>query len=440
MARVRVDQKEVWTDRETVAGDGGTFGGSEIKNKVMNLDIPGDKLQLIANEHHSGTGGSQGAVAGTSMAIDEACSFEMWVRGLGGSGAGDGVVPSFNGVSELLASWAQQPVAQMAAPTPPGSPTLVTTGSTVLALGGSTAIQVFVTDADYFELPTANTIGVAGFTISGKVEWRPYLWDTATNSMHLLIALSGVPADDSVIYAMINYPRAEAWSSAVPFPLATKIVGSAVAQNRLFPGSIYDMTIPEVGPRDVPMINWTNRAFSHARGPAGVRGFPTVGIGTVFAKGRLIIAQAGSTAYTNFCSFRAGIEFGGAVEPDDCINDSNDYGISGWSRIQSVPSISVTVPRYSSLPAGMTATTWLDAVENNDVAANNAHVFVQFGVSPGRVMTAYLPNCRAEAHEWIEQNGLGYEKVTFNAIDDEFVPSAALPAVTSQLLAHCAQG
>jgi hypothetical protein len=233
MALVRVDQKEVWTDRETVAGDGGSFSGSEIKGKVMNLDIPGDRAALIANEHHTGTGGSQGNVPGTSMAIDEACSFETWVRGLGGSGAGDGVVPSFNQVSEYLASWAQQPVAQMAAPTPPGSPTLVTTGSTVKALGGSTAINVFVAaaDADFFELPTANTIGVAGFTISGKVEWRPYLWDTATNSMHLLIALSAVPADDSVIYAMINYPRAEAWASALPFPLATKIVGSAVAQN-----------------------------------------------------------------------------------------------------------------------------------------------------------------------------------------------------------------
>jgi hypothetical protein len=55
-------------------------------------------------------------------------------------------------------------------------------------------------------------------------------------------------------------------------------------------------------------------------------------------------------------------------------------------------------------------------------------------------MTCYLPNARAEAHEWVEQNGLGYEKVMFNAIDAEYVPSAALPAVKSQLLAHCAQG
>jgi hypothetical protein len=439
MARVRVDQKEVWTDRETVAGDGGTFGGTEIKGKVMNLVVPGDRLALIPNEHHSGTGGSEGAVPGTSMAIDEACSFDTWVRGLG-TAAGDQVVPSFGQVSEYLASWAQQPVAQMAAPTPPGAPTLVTTGSTVLALGGSTAIQVFVTDADFFELPTASTIGVAGFTVSGKIEWRPYLWDTATNSMHLLIALSGVPADDSVIYGMINYPRAEAWSSAVPFPLATKIVGSAVAQNRLFPGSIYNMSIPEVGPRDVPRINWTNRAFAHERGGAGVRAFPAIGIGTVFAKGRVLIAQAGATAHTSFCSFRAGVEFGGAVEPDECDNDVNDYGVSGWSRVQSVPSITVTVPRYSALPAGMTATDWLDAVENQNVAANAVHVFVQFGTAAGRVMTAYLPYAQAEAHEWVEENGLGYERITFNALDGQYVPSAALPAVTSELLAHIAQG
>jgi hypothetical protein len=442
MARVRVDQKEVWTDRETVAGDGGTFGGTEKKGKVMNLLTPGDRLALIPNEHHSGTGGSQGAVPGRSTAIESAVTFDTWVRGLDGTAAGDGVVPTFNQVSDLLASWAQQPVAQMAAPTPPGSPTLVTTGSTVEPLGGSTAIQVFVAaaDADFFELPTANTIGVAGFTISGAVEWRPYLWDTATNSMHLLIALSAAPADSSVIYAMINFPRAEAWASAVPFPLATKIVGSATAQNRLFPGGIYDLSIPEVGPGDVPRISWSSKAFACTRGVAGTKAFPATGVGTVFAKGRLIIAKAGATSYTDFCSFRAGVEFGGAVEPDDCINDSNDYGISGWSRIQSVPSITVTVPRYSALPAGMTATDWLDAVENQSVAANIVHVFVQFGTAAGRVMTAYLPYCRAEEHEWIEQNGLGYEKVTFNAVDDEYVPSAALPAVTSQLLAHIAQG
>jgi hypothetical protein len=440
MARVRVDQKELWTDRETVAGDGGAFAGSEIKNKVMNLEVPGDRLALIPNEHHSGTGGSQGAVPGTSLAIDEAVSFDTWARGLGGSGAGDQVVPTFNGVSEFLASWAQQDASLMGAPTPPGTPTYVTTGSTVLTAGGSTAIQVFVTDPDFFELPNANDIGVAGFTVAGAVEWRPYLWDTATSSMHLLIALSGVPADLSVIYATINYPRAEAWSSNMPFPLATKVVGSQTAQNRLFPGSIYNLSIPEVGPRDVPRISWTSRAFAHERGVAGVRAFPTIGQGTVFAKGRVLIAKAGATAHTSFCSFRASVEFGGAVEPDECDNDVNNYGVSGWSRIQSVPNITVTVPRYSALPAGMTASDWLDAVENQGDSANDVHVFVQFGLSPGRVLTAYLPFGRAEAHEWAEQQGLGYEKITFNAIDGEYVPSAALPAVTSQLLAHMAQG
>jgi hypothetical protein len=422
MARTRVDQYEAQVDRETVAGDGGTFGGSEKSSKIENLAINGDRLELIDNANHTETGGDQGATPGISLAVDDAVTFDRVLEGLG-TAAGDGVAASFNFVSELLASWAQQPASTMVAPTPPATPTYVTTGSTVLTAGGSTVSKVYITDADYFELPNATDIGIAGFTLSTGIEWRPYVWNTGDNSCDLLIDLSAIPADLSVVYGAINFPRAESWSTNMPFPLALKCVGNKTAHNRLFSGAIFDLTIPEVAPRDIPKFSFTSRAFTHTRGGAGTRNSPATPFGTSMKEARLIVAKytgsAGtSNPYTPICAFRAEVQFAGSVDADWCINDADNNGLTGWSRIQSPPMIAATFERDGTLPTGMTDTDWLDAVENQEDTANNVQVWLVFGNTPGRTITCYLPKAFARLHEYIDENGLGYEKVTFASRDN----------------------
>jgi hypothetical protein len=237
----------------------------------------------------------------------------------------------------------------------------------------------------------------------------------------LLLALSGTPADSSVVYGGINFPRAESWTSAVPFPVATRLIGNNTEQNRAWPGTIFDLSVPEVGPADVPSFALQARSFTHQRNVADAKNHPTNNLATVFSSGKLIIAKFGATAHTTVCAFRAELQFGGPVEPDWCINDTNDYGISGWSRVQGAPSIVATLGRDVVPPAAMTAATWKEAVENNDDTDNDVHVFVVFGGSAGRTVCAYLPYAFATAHEWVSENGLGYQKVTLTAKDGQYV-------------------
>jgi hypothetical protein len=438
MARAKL-QRELQVERETAFGDGATFGGSELSTKVIGeASVNGAKAVPIANENTTQTGGSSGQIPGTSMAIDDAATFEHWAEGLG-TAAGDGVAPTATALSELLSSWAQQPAAQMVAPTPPGTPTWYTTGSTIEPLGSTstTLLEIKALDADFFELPTANSIGFVGATLSDGVHWRPYIWDTATNSAELLIALPSIPADSSVVYGAINFPRAESWDSALPFPLATRWIGDKTIHNVEFQGSIYDLSIPEVGPRDVPRFAFTSRGAGHTRDVVDNRNYPTNDLATVFKQGKLLIAEQNGTTLLTTCAFRVTANFSGAVEPDECINDTNDFGISGYSRIDSVPELVVQLGREAAPPAALTSTTWIDAAENNQDTTDDCQVFVQYGGPAGRTILAYLPYCRAEVVEYVEVNKLAYQVVTFRAKDGQFTT----PAPSSQTLSlTCALG
>jgi hypothetical protein len=439
MARTRVDQAEIQVERETVVGDGATFAGGELSTKpIQGATIEGDAATMIESESTDDTGGKNPAIKGVSKAIESMATLQHYVEGLV-TAAGDGVVPAATGLSEMLASWAQQPAAQMVAPTPPAAPTWYTTGSTVEPLGSTTisAIEVAALDVDFFELPTTNAIGVIGYLVGGKMEWRPYTWDTATNTAELLIDASGIPADGSTLYAVINYPRSEKWTVALPFPLATRIIGNNNEQNREFPGSIYDWSIPEAGHADVPRYDFTSRAFTHVRDFADTKNGANVS-GSVMAKGRVYIAKAGQSTYTDFCAFRCAVNFSGPVQPDGCINDSEDRGISGYSRVQGAPMISVSVGRDVLPPAGLTDSKWIDVYENQGDAGNDVHVFVVYGSDAGRTVTKYLPNAFLDLHTFFSDNDLGYQKLDFVAKNGPF--TLHTNSETSELLCHAAQG
>jgi hypothetical protein len=283
---------------------------------------------------------------------------------------------------------------QMISLTMQNAPTLTSTDTTA---GTPTALLVDNTTASS-QATTGIGIGVFETASSGNYEARPrtVAGDTST----LLMALSAAPGvgDDILGAANIQFTyRPSATRSA-----SIRFVGNDALQNRYVQGIVANMTIPEFGPADVPMLDWTLKGAAVQQNQSDTRGSATTPRGKVFAGGEVLIGAYGNTDALSICGSRI------------AVNAAS--GVAGFYRGAGSVRVEVSFP-HDVIPSSITgnsSASWYEAWVTGG-AESKFHLMFTCGQNVAAYsQTWYFPHLRIVEVQETTVNEMDARKVIFD--------------------------
>jgi len=266
------------------------------------------------------------------------------------------------------------------------------TGSTVKAASTPTVDSIEETDAANHAVNQ-----IVPFLSDSDDKWRArpvvtYASDVMTLAMNL--PAGELPIVGAVIPGATNLEWYDGAIAAALASIQAESIGQDEDDNSRFLGMNGDLSIPEVGPNEVPKFDLTFRAgfgqdlFSRAQ----VKEIVTLPY--VAAGGEFLIAPFGSKVFTALPTNRIGIEFGATYEPlEDFLDEIK--GIDGWWRPDVKTRISLTLPQEMASPAGSTsgATTYKECWRNRKIVEtpDRWHLLFSWGQGQiGRSFTLYF--------------------------------------------------
>lgn len=293
-------------------------------------------------------------------------SFPAEMRGLGGSGAGDGETPELTAQAILMAGALGGTPAHV-----DGDTVKTATSPSTTVIENTTAVH---TDAT----------GVAAYLVGGKVEVRP-IASLDGDEVTLAMALSAAPAAESVTPGLTIVHYSEEHLESV----YAEIIGKKAGENFEAGGLVFDFDIPEQAVNQVPLINWTAKVATLiediVRSQVAPPTHPPVPSGR---EGTLLIAKYGNTAGLPLAPGRPSFQPGNEWQPSENFN-ANGIGIEGWTKFPGRSRWNSVVPIDGALPTGCTASTWR---ENFDLGGseNRFHILCQWGNQMGGGCGIYL--------------------------------------------------
>jgi hypothetical protein len=295
----------------------------------------------------------------------------------------------------------------------------LTTRSKVTAADASSSTE----DQNDGHLPGGGdgTIGIAAFAraADGTIHSRPYTYDAATDKMTHLMALPNPQAVDDIIYAgaLMQYVERPDFSSSPP-SASVRFLGNSQKQNRSIQGVVSQIAVPEHGPQDVPMLDFTLAAMGQQRNVsftangrvATARTNPTNPRGRVFAGGEILIGAYGQTDYISVAGrISWNIRRDGWLPYED---GNNGDGISSWDSGKGNIDVNIILDESidPSVLTGITQTSFYDCWKTGG-AESLFHIFYSSGQAvAGAGQDWYFPAVRllkppdAEANEQAARN------------------------------------
>lgn len=381
MGYENIDEYELQLEDETTFNDEtGLFSGSESVVKMRDGTFNRESINRNWIEDTSVVhdGGSNRPIPGTSFEVLTGIPVGTYAEGLGGSGAGDGVAATETGFTKLLASSLQD--------TPQTQ-----TGSTVAA--GTTTTSLVEADAGNHE--PSDTFGLIAVVMDdGSIEVVPtnsYSTDTAT----LLMELSGVPTTGNTVPGGVYAELVDKWTAAVAYSLGMRFIGNDSAQNRKLLGAVSNFSIPAVQPEQVPVIDWQINAAQWGMNFSDSKNYAGSNRGKVLAGSELKLAALGETSFDSPKYHSASFSLGRAYQPDS--DGTDDDGICGWSKSNTLPEFTLTVAHDVAAPSNLTSSssTFYDSLVSED---DSYHLLWNLGRVMGRGFALYFPDCHL--HSW----------------------------------------
>jgi hypothetical protein len=349
------------------------------------------KHQAIENQAVRVDLGEQ--LPGIGLAYPEsAASFTTYVEGL--AAAAPTTAPDPTAFSHLLA-------ASLGAHGTAGA------GSTIKAASSPTATSVAETDA----ASHAENSLVAFQMPDGTVEVRP-VGAYATDTMALLMALSGAPDEGDIIYGGINFALTE------DGPLA-KIQGEAIgkntAQNYRFLGCVGHMTLNEHSSREAQTVSWRLQAADFTRYESVAQVAPELILPAVAAGGEFLIGKYGSTATVSLDWLRVSVEPAREYTAHEAAGSA--IGIQDWVLTGAALRVTIHVLDVDEVPAAFTPTTYFGGFNSSDIAEKLFHLLLNFGGKvAGEICSFYFPRLHQLGEpEPVELDGVAAQKITFAA-------------------------
>jgi hypothetical protein len=234
-------------------------------------------------------------------------------------------------------------------------------------------------------------VNIAYEVSAGVYEARPatVVADTAT----FLMEPSAAPGTGLVVLgsAQLRYNHKPQGISG-----SMRLLGNDAYQHRYLQGITTGLTIPEVGPNDVPVMEYTMQAANAEERPTNpdsdVRGTPPTQSGKVFTNADILIGSYGNVDALSACASRVAItNLGGGFLPDECGGQAN--GINSWGvRPKGPVMFTIKVP-HNVVPAaitGKTSLTWRAALNAGGTEVLY-HVFWTYGQNvPGFSQSWYF--------------------------------------------------
>lgn len=390
---------EVYNESTFATSEGGS--GAALVS-IWDLSADGIDYEVIENPAYTTDIADHEPIKGL-VYPNASLGFTVHPQGLGGSGAGDTVAATANAVTKLVGGVFGQ------------SPDL-STGDTVQAAPSPTVSQ-FTEGTD-----TNHGVGqLVAVGLSTGIEVRP-ITTYSTAAITLGIKLSAAPSASDVLYGGANLK----WSDnpASFYYIQTRVLGADKHLNKECLGQVGNLTIPEVGPNELPTLQFEfkvadfNDVFTDTRtDPSAYRASPLAG-------GQFIIAAEGvEQDYMRFCTGRISVNFNADYDPVECAHDTAS-GIAGWRRTKGKPEVTIVLPHDSDPSAAATASgsgglgltpdnwraIWRD--ESND-DENAFQILAQYGTSAGSIFAFWFRSLYLWGWEEIEVGGIAYQRLTF---------------------------
>jgi hypothetical protein len=192
----------------------------------------------------------------------------------------------------------------------------------------------------------------------------------------------------------------DTWSGAVAYSLGMRFLGNSNVQHKALLGGVGTFSIPEVGPSGVPGIDWSFQGATFDDLFSDTRTTPPVRKGKSFAGSELKIAEVGNTTTASICGANIAFDLGRSFDPDVCGTDTNGYGLTGFSKGEGVPSLTVNVPADESLPSGPSQTHWREIMRDQD--DDGFQILWNQGRVLGQGFGIYMPDCHLDVWDHSE--------------------------------------
>lgn len=348
----------------------------ELTGSISNVDLSSVKTPMIEDESYTTDGGTHERIEGLAWS-NVSVPMSMKAEGLQVSPA-DGVT-AIDTFQTTMVSLAMQQ-----------APNLTDTDTIAAAPAPAITGFDFVTAASQ---SAAGIVMVPYEVSTGVYEARPATVSGTT--ITFLMDASAVPsaADDVLGASQIQYVWNPTDRSA-----SMRFVGNDSLQHRYMQGVVAGLNIPEFGPGDVPMMDFTLQAAAVQQNPgADVRATPTTPRGRVFAGGEIRIGAYGtSTTPLSICGSRIAItNLGGGFLADECGNAT--LGVASWGvRPKGPVQVQVTFPHdvIPSAISGNTSASWYEALRTGG-SESLFHLMFTLGQNvPAYSQSWYFPKLR----------------------------------------------
>ena len=389
----RHDQMVLEVERESAFADGATFGGSELRSRIWDVDLSGADSELIADAAYQIAGGSPGAYEGLAKARAGGVSWKHYLEGLGSAcTTGDPSETALSVLLEILFQGASDALA----------------GSQINA--AATTTSVTVATADSKEATAA--IGLGSFQLpSGRHEIRPFT--ESADTLTMLMALSEAPAEDAYAYGGLNY----LWSiqPASLLSAAMQFVGSGDEQHAKLAGAVLAGKIASVDAGQVPVLECEAFAAEYSE-PSETRVAASNAYGAVMAGGNVAMSGYGDTDVSTYRAASVEVDFRGAWEVVPNPNLAN--GTAGFVRAPELPEAVIQIPLIDTPPAALAAASFRAWARDNLNSSNDGQLVLSFGAAAGRQVGCYWSQCRLLEWSRVEAvGGLAYQQLRIGSVD-----------------------
>lgn len=371
---VRADERLVGIAAEAAYADGGSWGTHKTARTLGRPDISSIKLEELADGRVAPGGGSHRPLAGLAHNVSRP-TFSAYPEGLITAPA-DGSTAAKTFVTHCIEACHQ-------------SEADLTDADIIAGTPSATALED--TDSGAHAV-SQSTIGLTLVVMNdGTLEWFPYTYSAP--NLAGLMALSAVPNAGNLMSAAAIVPYVHNWSGAIGISKAMRFVNQDGGANTdiLASGMFGSYSIPSVGPRAVPQMDFSWMMAGFTKGTDLSVDAPSEGSGSVMAGATVRIAKYGETAWTEYCVDNAAFDLNAQYEFTPCIKQSNLLGVSGAQRTAGVPNLTLQLPVGSAPPTmDSGATRFEDSLFTDDAY----HVLVSWNNGGlGRSSAHYLPKC-----------------------------------------------